>query len=429
MTWMLWVAASWAGGFGDVGAPLSSGDLGFGASVASAGDVNGDGVTDAIVGKYRSGVGDGAAYVYLGGKKGLAAEPQARLTGTVADSGFGFSVAGAGDIDGDGFGDVLVGSNANRNGEVALFRGGPNGIDPVAAATLTGGPAFGYAVSGAGDVDHDGFDDVVVGQWAADDDRGVVRLYRGSPDGLSTSGVELDPPVGGYFGWSVAGVGDVNGDGFADVAVGAWAAESAYVFAGSAAGLVAAPLVTWTGAQGSQLGHAVAAAGDVDGDGAPDVLVSAPGAASLAGQVSVFLGGAAPADAPLVTWEGAGADAGFGEAIAGGDLNDDGVVELLVGAPGLGDGSGSVLAFHVDEGAAVEQVDGGEVDGRFGAAVAFLSDREGGGDALIGAPGAGLAVPVGGAGCGCSAAPSGGSPWLVVAVLLLGCRARRQNVA
>jgi hypothetical protein len=251
---------------------------------ASAGDVNGDGYGDVIVGAwlYDNGETDeGRAFVYLGSDTGLSATFAWSAESNRANSGFGFSVASAGDVNGDGYGDVIIGAFgfdfSGAGGRAYVYMGSPTGLAASPAWTADGGQAgvsFGYSVSSAGDVNGDGYGDVLVGAQHFDDgqaDEGRVFLYLGSADGLSASAnwsYESDQ-AGALLGLSVSSAGDVNGDGYSDVIVGAPLFDNgladegrALVFLGSPTGLVPGPAWTADGNQtGARLGIRVSKAG------------------------------------------------------------------------------------------------------------------------------------------------------------------------
>ncbi len=333
----------------------------FGKCVATAGDVNGDGFSDIIVGAYdheRSFPNPGTAYLFLGSAEGLSKDPHRELSsGRNADR-FGHSVAPAGDVNGDGYDDVLVGApdyndGLSGEGRVFLYEGSRWGLgyDPVwSASGGQGGANLGFSVSTAGDVNRDGYSDVIIGAPLYDGgqvDEGRVLLYLGSSSGLSPSPAwtaEIDQ-VDANFGSSVASAGDVNGDGFSDVIIGAVRYENgepgegaAFVYLGCPAGLSDEPdWVVEGNGEGMQFGKAVATAGDVNGDGYGDVVVSAPeyeeGGVYPDGRVYVFLGSASGLES-TAAWEagyGTGYRFGFSVATAG-DVNDDGFSDIIIGS-------------------------------------------------------------------------------------------------
>ena len=331
----------------------------FGLSVATAGDVNKDGYADVVVGAPSYSPYTGRAFVYPGGPSGLATEPLTTLTGPAGSSYFGYSVATAGDVNGDGYADVLVGARivGDTSGQALLYLGGASGLATPAATTLTGeeqGSYFGESVAPAGDVNGDGYADVVIGAWGYSSLTGRAYVYLGEADGLrSTPATTLTGVASGdRFGYSVAAAGDLNGDGYADVVVGAWGDTSntgrAYVYLGGASGLATPAATTLTGAAaGDQLGASVATAGDVNGDGYADLVVGAIGYSSFTGRAHVYLGGAGNlAAVAATTWTGEDTAIAFGASVAtAGDVNGDGYADVVVGAPYYSGNTGRAYVY------------------------------------------------------------------------------------
>jgi hypothetical protein len=269
----------------------------FGTSVSGAGDVNGDGYADVIIGApgFPYGIShlDGAAFVYLGSSGGLATSP-AWITHQGDDpADYGISVAGAGDVNGDGYSDVIVGgpliSGASyRDGAAYVYHGSAIGLSTSPATTLLGRQAngnYGVSVASAGDVNGDGYSDVVIGADQYDDgetDEGMAAIYLGSPSGISATAIRTfyGNEIGANFGAKVAGGGDTDADGNSEIVVGAPGSEAnegrVYLFLGSATGPSQAPWVYEGLVASSQLGLALSSAGDLTGDGFCDLLFGAP---------------------------------------------------------------------------------------------------------------------------------------------------------
>ncbi len=231
----------------------------LGSSVAAAGDVNGDGFSDVVVGAivFDNGqANEGRAYLFLGSPSGLQLNPSWTAEPNQADARFGCSVGTAGDVNGDGFADVIVGAqqyrvNNDMVGAAFVYLGSAGGLAPSPAWTVHSqiNSTFGNKVGTAGDVNRDGFSDVIVGAVDfsnGEASEGKAFVYHGSATGLSTSpawSVESNQ-AGAFLGYSVATAGDVNGDGFADVIVGISQYDNALtnegqarVYHGSPAGL------------------------------------------------------------------------------------------------------------------------------------------------------------------------------------------------
>jgi len=373
-----------------------------GISVASAGDVNGDGIADLIVGA-RYGLSTGRSYVVFGKSSTTTAIDLSAIAvgsggfvinGQCASDQSGFSVASAGDVNGDGLGDLIVGapsgdpSSGSGSGRsyVIFGKGSTTAIHLSAIANGSSGFVIngqgatdksGWSVASAGDVNGDGLADLIVGahlaDWNSRADAGRTYVVFGK---CSTTAIDLSAIAngsGGFVingqgatdktGFSVASAGDVNGDGLADLITGADYSDPAagsnagrtYVVFGKASTSAidlsaidggSAGFVINGQCVGDRSGYSVASSGDVNGDGLADLIVGAPfgdpSSRADAGRTYVVFGkGSSTAINLSAIVNGSG---GFvingqsasdlsGTIVAGaGDINGDGLADLIVGA-------------------------------------------------------------------------------------------------
>ncbi|HEX6886330.1 MAG TPA: FG-GAP-like repeat-containing protein [Planctomycetota bacterium] len=372
----------------------------LGSALATAGDVNGDGYGDWIVGAPGLDAGqldEGRALVFLGAAAGLATSPGWSAEAGQSGASFGESVAGAGDVNGDGFGDVLVGApqydgSFVLGGRATLYLGSADGLSSSPAWSQDGDAmfaTFGSAVASAGDVNGDGYADVLVA-----DRRDIwyrVRLYLGSAAGLSSTPAWTDERGICGFGRILGSAGDVNGDGFGDVIFGCTAANLtptgfAYVYLGSPAGLALTP--AWTVSGSSSFGSSAAGAGDVNGDGFSDVVVGESGYSIDIGFAHAYLGSAAGlALTPHWTATSSQLDEFGVSASTAGDVNGDGYSDVLVGALRFGGRAYLYLGSATGLVASPAWIGESSVGDSFGCIVATAGDvdNDGYGDVLVGA--------------------------------------------
>jgi len=405
-----------------------------GARVAGAGDINGDGFDDIVVGAAGADpdgkANAGAAYVVFGSDQGFPATLS--LSALDGSNGFllkgisqfdltGIGVARAGDVNGDGIDDVMIGARgANPNdfpdaGQIYVVFGTDQGFPAELELSALDGSngfvlrgfgeiaRFGFAVARAGDVNDDGFDDIIIGAKEADSnglrntgqsyvlfgtDQGFPAVLEASMldgnDGFTINGVN----PGDSSGYSVAGAGDINGDGIDDFMIGARNADpngkigagQAYVVFGTNLGFPPTlELSTLDGSNGFALngvkgddrtGQSVDGAGDVNGDGIDDVIIGALTADSNgkvdSGRCYVVFGahGGFPAALELSALDGTNGFAlnainafdRIGYSVAGiGDTNNDGIDDIIVGGNGADpklrtDAGQSYVVFGTDGG-------------------------------------------------------------------------------
>jgi len=374
-------------------------NINFGGSVSTAGDVNGDGYSDLIIGAEGYSNGRGRAYIFYGG---LTMDNIADLTmtGEANSANFGNSISSAGDVNGDGYDDVIVGASrySGDRGRAYIYYGGVsmnNLADVVMIGELSGG-SLGSSVSTAGDVNGDEYSDVIVG--ASGYNRAYI--YLGGSEMNNIADVIMTGEVGGdFFGGSVSNAGDVNGDGYSDVIVGAGQFDlngvntigRAYLFFGSSSMDNVADIIMTGELINSEFGNSVSTAGDINGDGYSDVIVSAYSYVSHTGRVYLFYGGALMDNMPDVTITGGANSTNFGCSVSiAGDVNGDGYSDVIIGAHRYNTNTGRSYIFYggltMDSTSDVIMT-GEATDNLFGWSVSSAGDVNGDGysDVIVGA--------------------------------------------
>ena len=335
--------------------------ISYGASLAGAGDVNNDGYDDIIVGAHSLSNGqslEGRAYIYHGSATGIVSTPALTVEANLANAFLGISVASAGDINNDGYDDVVIGAKGYSNGQTEegalyVYRGSATGISAATLVKIESNLAFtnlGFSVSGAGDVNNDGYDDIIGGALAYDaveSSEGAVFVYHGSAAGIVTTPARIaeSNKTGANMGRSVAVIGDINGDGYDDIAAGAnnytnveSGEGSVYIYHGSATGIPAtAAIILESNQTLAGLGISVSAAGDLNNDGYSDMIVGAnlyDNNQTNEGRAFIYQGSPSGfSAAATVTTEGSFGTAQYGFAVGGGgDVNGDNFSDVIIGA-------------------------------------------------------------------------------------------------
>ncbi|MHA2252851.1 MAG: integrin alpha [Candidatus Kariarchaeaceae archaeon] len=351
-----------------------------GFSVSGAGDVNNDSFDDIIIGVPNRGSYAGESYLILGRPTNQwnldisLADANASFigeTGVGSDHESGKSVSGVGDVNNDGFDDIIIGAPGSESnaGQSYLILGRPTNQWSMDISLANVNASFigevvndqsGWSVSGAGDVNNDSFDDIMIGAYNKGLGIGESYLILGRPTNqwsmdmslIDANASFIGETADDYSGFSVSGAGDVNNDGFDDIIIGAFGSEA---YAGQSYLILGRPTNFWStdrslaDANASFIGEttddwsgrSVSGAGDVNNDGFDDIIIGAYGSRSFTGQSYLILGKPTnqwSMDMPLTAADayfiGEAADDYFGYSVSGvGDVNNDSYDEIIIGAP------------------------------------------------------------------------------------------------
>jgi hypothetical protein len=323
----------------------------FGIWASSAGDVNHDGYDDIIVGAKYADVGAmnsaGKAYIYFGGDP-MDTSVDVVLNGNSSSDYFGISVAGVGDVNNDGFDDVLVGASNNNSigswsGSAYMYFGG-DPMDNFADLVFTpreSGDELGVMVASAGDFNNDTYPDFMIGADYADhgSDYGRVEIHFGGPGLDNVSDLDIIPAGADHFGTMGADLGDLNGDGITDIGIqDDW--NEIWVFFGGDVVDANRDLLFVGESIDDYYGTGVDGVGDINKDGYDDLVIGACGwdfgSAPSVGKAYVYYGGEEMDTTADFVFYGSAEWDEFGIGVAGvHDFNDDGFLDFVIGSDGI----------------------------------------------------------------------------------------------
>ncbi|MFH0734918.1 MAG: FG-GAP-like repeat-containing protein [bacterium] len=328
----------------------------FGETVINAGDVNKDGFNDLFVSAPGYDNNKGRCYLYYGGSA-MDNVADKIFTGETMGDNFGCSIS-AGDFNNDGYADLLIGaSNTNSTGAAYLYLGGSD-MDVTSDAVFTGlgsGDTFGYSVAFAGDLNGDSCNDIIISAPNVlininvyDINSGSCYIFYGGTTLDNIADVELSGNYSGIylFGFNVAPAGDVNNDGFADVIISeklAIMSENCVVFYGGA-NMDNIVDYEFCGSECEGFGSSISCLGDINNDSKKDIVIGASDFNFSKGFICAFYGDSNVDGVRDLIVEGAEKFSSFGKkATTTCDINNDGYDDIIVGA----ESDSNFLSFNV----------------------------------------------------------------------------------
>ncbi|OYT17637.1 MAG: hypothetical protein B7C24_01645 [Bacteroidetes bacterium 4572_77] len=368
----------------------------FAKTLSNAGDFNNDGYDDFMIGDPMYNDYNGAAYIYYG------AENPDNIEDLLIESdeeweGLSISMNKAGDLNNDGISDIILGATGSRTAKIYYGSTTPDTQWDISLEGAGTDNWFGYSTSSAGDFNNDGFEDLIVGAYGYDHYRGRSYIYFGGDEADNEADITLvsEDIEDSNYGWSVAGIGDINNDGFDDVAVGAifygtGMPGKVYVYYGGATPDSIVDVVINQNTNNDWLGYFINTAGDVNNDGFDDFVVGAAGTQSTKGKAYLYLGSEDFSGEEALIYNDGTSGSWFGASVSSLDFNNDGFDDVIVGAPGHNNLTGKFDLYYgsaTPDNISDYTVNGYQSESVFGHTVSGIEDFNGDGydDIITGA--------------------------------------------